>query len=192
MQLVEYETKATSGKKDKRLHPLDIDAYWIQRKLSKYYKDSITSQARAKDVVEILQTAQDDRDFENRLVLLLGVDCFEFIKILKKHRFMSKSSQILLCIMMIMRLLYILALYFLVLYCTLLATAQTEKEKLYIKDKMRQDADLTKILSQIETGESIEDPSGNSTMSTRDSAKAGAIPGSNISGQVEIKFYYRI
>lgn len=87
---MEYETKQSSSKKDKRLHPLDIDAYWIQRKLSKYYKDSITSQARAKDVTDILQSAQDDRDFENRLVLLLGVDCFEFIKILKKHRFMSK------------------------------------------------------------------------------------------------------
>lgn len=89
---MEYESSSTarSSKKDKSLHPLDIDAYWIQRKLSEYYKDSITSQARAKDVLDILQNALDDRDFENRLVLLLGVDCFEFIKILKKHRQMSK------------------------------------------------------------------------------------------------------
>lgn len=79
-------------KREKSLHPLDVDAYWIQRKLSKYYKDSITSQARAKDVLDILQTAADDRDFENRLVLLLGVDCFDFIKILKKHRQMSKAK----------------------------------------------------------------------------------------------------
>jgi len=78
------------SKKEKGLHPLDIDAYWIQRNLSKYYKDSITSQARAKDVLDILQNAQDDRDFENRLVLLLGVDCFDFIKVLKKNRAMSK------------------------------------------------------------------------------------------------------
>lgn len=93
-QLTDYESK--SFKKDKALHPLDIDAYWIQRKLSEYYKDSITSQARAKDVLDILQNALDDRDFENRLVLLLGVECFEFIKILKKHRQMSKLIYLLL------------------------------------------------------------------------------------------------
>lgn len=69
---------------------MDVDAYWIQRKLSVYYKDSIVSQARAKDVYEILQSAVDDRDLENRLVVLLGVECFDFIKILKKRRFMSK------------------------------------------------------------------------------------------------------
>jgi pre-mRNA-splicing helicase BRR2 len=85
--------KGRGGKKGKDrsdLHPLDIDAYWIQRKLSKFYKDSITSQARAKEVLDILQTAVDERDFENRLVLLLGVDCFDFIRVLKKYRQMSK------------------------------------------------------------------------------------------------------
>jgi pre-mRNA-splicing helicase BRR2 len=78
------------AKKEKALHPADIDAYWIQRNLSKYYKDSITSQAKAKEVLDILQNAMDERDFENRLVLLLGVDCFDFIKVLKKQRQMSK------------------------------------------------------------------------------------------------------
>ena len=72
------------------MHPLDIDAYWIQRKLSKYYKDSIKSQAKANDVMDILQNAHDDLDFENRLVLELGRECFDFIRILKKHRQMSK------------------------------------------------------------------------------------------------------
>ena len=85
--MTEFDSKA---KKEQALHPADIDAYWIQRKLSKYFKDSITSQARAKEVLEILQNAVDVRDFENRLVLLLGMECFDFIRILKKHRQMSK------------------------------------------------------------------------------------------------------
>lgn len=108
-------------KKEKSLHPPDIDAYWIERNLSKYYKDSITSQARAKDVLDILQNALDDRDFENRLVLLLGLDCFDFIKILKKHRQMSKSK----FLFGEMSFYFFQIIFFVVLYCTLLATAQT-------------------------------------------------------------------
>lgn len=79
-----------TGKKEKSLHPLDIDAYWLQRKLSKFYDDAMVSQAKAAEVLSILRNAGDDRDCENQLVLLLGYDCFEFIKVLKKHRQMSK------------------------------------------------------------------------------------------------------
>lgn len=50
----------------------------------------MVSQAKAAEVLSILRDAGDDRDCENQLVLLLGYDCFEFIKILKKHRQMSK------------------------------------------------------------------------------------------------------
>lgn len=73
-----------------------------------------------------------------------------------------------------------------VLYCTLLATAQTEKEKNYIKDKMSQDGELAKILSQLETGGSVDDPASKTTMVVRDNKKdnasgvvgAGQVPGS--------------
>lgn len=77
-------------KKEKALHPLDIDAYWLQRRLSKIYDDAMVSQAKAADVLNVLQNASDDRDCENQLVLLLGYDCFDFIKILKRQRQMSK------------------------------------------------------------------------------------------------------
>uniref|UniRef100_A0A669DEH7 U5 small nuclear ribonucleoprotein 200 kDa helicase n=1 Tax=Oreochromis niloticus TaxID=8128 RepID=A0A669DEH7_ORENI len=40
----------------------------------------------------ILQTASDDRECENQLVLLLGFNTFDFIKILRQHRRMSKSA----------------------------------------------------------------------------------------------------
>ena len=32
------------------LHPLDIDAHWLQRKLSKYYEEAITSQKKSIEV----------------------------------------------------------------------------------------------------------------------------------------------
>lgn len=77
-------------KKEKSLHPLDIDAYWLQRRLSKIYDDAMVSQAKAAEVLNVLRDANDDRECENQLVLLLGYDCFDFIKQLKKHRQMSK------------------------------------------------------------------------------------------------------
>lgn len=80
---------AEEMKKEKPLHPLDIDAYWLQRRLSRIYDDAMVSQARAAEVLTVLKDASDDRDCENQLVLLLGYDCFDFIKQLKKYRHTS-------------------------------------------------------------------------------------------------------
>lgn len=79
------------AKKEKNLHALDIDAYWLQRSLSKYYSDAMASQAKAAEVLSVLKNAGDDRDCENQLVLLLGYDCFDFIKVLKINRLMSTT-----------------------------------------------------------------------------------------------------
>lgn len=84
------------AKKEKNLHALDIDAYWLQRSLSKFYSDAMASQAKAAEVLSVLKNAGDDRDCENQLVLLLGYDCFDFIKVLKKNRLMSKIILIIL------------------------------------------------------------------------------------------------
>lgn len=124
----------SSKKKD--LHPRDIDAFWLQRQLSRFYDDAIVSQKKADEVLEILkvwprwyfyfmclvgkeqclfrdtnartvfeeadgsvltdgvicslQTASDDRECENQLVLLLGFNTFDFIKVLRQHRMMSE------------------------------------------------------------------------------------------------------
>lgn len=78
-------------KKEKPLHPLDIDAYWLQRRLSRIYDDAMVSQARAAEVLAVLKDAADDRECENQLVLLLGYDCFDFIKQLKKYRHTGKK-----------------------------------------------------------------------------------------------------
>ncbi|CAO1425873.1 unnamed protein product [Diamesa hyperborea] len=115
------------NKKEKTLHALDIDAYWLQRCLSKYFDDAMISQSKADEVLSILKDANDDRDCENQMVLLLGYDCFEFIKQLKKNRQM-------------------------ILYCTLIAKSQSESDRQIICENMKNDPLLLKILRQLETG----------------------------------------
>lgn len=107
------------------LHPREIDAYWLQRKLSKFYDDPVVAQTKAGEVLDILKTAVDDRDVENQLVLLLGFNQFDFIKILRQHRQM-------------------------ILYCTLLASSQSATERSKLRDKMQADPELERILRQLE------------------------------------------
>ena len=120
------------NKKEKKLHPLDIDAYWLQRKLSKFYSDPIVSQARAGEVLQILKNIPDERECENQLVILLGFDCFDFIKLLKQNREM-------------------------VLYCSLVAAAQSDSEREQLKTEMSSSPSLNKILRQLDT---VRDESG--------------------------------
>lgn len=99
------------------------------------------------------QTTSDDRECENQLVLLLGFNNFDFIKILRQHRRMSES--------------WLHGGYCLsvvccrddplhpppVQYCTMLASAQSEAEKERIIGKMEADAELSKILYQLQETE---------------------------------------
>ena len=110
--------------KSKRLHPDDIDAHWLQRRLSKYYTEATDSQKKSKEVLNILKDSDGDRECENHLVLSLGYDCFDFIKILLKHRDM-------------------------VAYCTLLKTAQPEERDKLVQE-MESKPHLKKILAQLE------------------------------------------
>lgn len=126
--VIHSENLASEGdKKEKAIHPLDIDAYWLQRRLRDFFQDPLISQAKADEVLSILKNSNDERDCENQMVLLLGYDCFQFIKILKKNRQM-------------------------ILYCTLLAKCQSESERQKIREEMRNDSQLLKILKQIDTG----------------------------------------
>ena len=38
-----------------RIDPRDIDAYWLQRKLHEYYKEAVTSQKMADQVLNVLK-----------------------------------------------------------------------------------------------------------------------------------------
>lgn len=114
------------------LHPRDIDAFWLQRNIAKSVKDPVLAQKNANDCLEILQNATDDRDLENRLVRAVGYEQFDFLKILRRNRYM-------------------------ILHCTQLAQAQTPQERAKIEAVMQGDPKLTKILHQLhETSESTD------------------------------------
>ncbi|XP_058793100.1 U5 small nuclear ribonucleoprotein 200 kDa helicase [Phymastichus coffea] len=124
--------RAEEMKKEKSLHPRDIDAYWLQRQLKSHFDDAMLSHSKAGDVLNILKSPADDRECENQLVLALGYDCFDFIKQLKKYRLM-------------------------IAYCTMLAASQSESERQAIRKKMGEDPALTRILHQLETGKGEDD-----------------------------------
>lgn len=118
---------STTGGADP-LHARNIDAYWLQRRLSKAYDDPVAAQAKAEEVLAILKTAAEERDLENRLVLLLGFRQFELIRQLREHRN-------------------------LVLYCTLLSQAQSEQQRQKLRDRMKADPELAKILVQLDAAD---------------------------------------
>ncbi|PZC71642.1 hypothetical protein B5X24_HaOG212853 [Helicoverpa armigera] len=136
-------------RRDATLHPMDIDAYWLQRRLSRHFPDAMLSQAKSSEVLTALAEAADDRDLENRLVLLLGYDCFEFVKLLNKYRYT-------------------------VLYCTKLASSQSESERASIREEMSKQPHLQKILAQLETGKGDDETAQQSSEAPRKRHKTEA------------------
>ena len=80
--------------------------------------------------MEILKNAENERECENHLVLLLGYECFEFIKILLKNRDMIS-------------------------YCIQLKMADDEKREKIVSE-MKKRPHLKKILNQLEGEEDDE------------------------------------
>lgn len=158
-------TTEEGGKKERPLHPHDVDAYWLQRCLSKYFKDAMVSQAKSTEVLSILKDSGDDRECENQLVLLLGYDCFDFIRSLKKNREM-------------------------ILYCTLLASSQSESEREKLRDEMRANSNLLKILRQLDSGKNAndEDMDDDSDVHKRKSGAdgGGAVGDGQVTGQRQV------
>jgi pre-mRNA-splicing helicase BRR2 len=111
----------------------DIDAHWLQRQLSKYYDDANISSKLAEETLVILQIS-DERACENKLVVLLDFDKFDFIKILLKNR--SK-----------------------IFYCTKLKQSQSDNERKFIENEMLFDVEnegphILKLLNQKASAES--------------------------------------
>ena len=121
-----YELKDGAGSKDsKSLSPLDIDAHWLQRKLSRYFDDANVSQQKSREVLDILKTASDERECENRLVLLLGYDCFDLIKVMVVNRAM-------------------------IVHCVMLKKCTSDEEADALKAEMRKNPELTRVLNVLE------------------------------------------
>ncbi|VDD78058.1 unnamed protein product [Mesocestoides corti] len=123
------QSKSTDGGFESKsdidsLHPRDIDAFWLQRNVSKHCKDPVLAQKKAQECLDILGTATDDRDLENRLVRCIGYEQFGFLRVLRRYPAM-------------------------ILHCTLLAQAQSPQERAELEAKMKVDPKLALILKQL-------------------------------------------
>ncbi|KAL8109951.1 DExH-box ATP-dependent RNA helicase DExH12-like [Apium graveolens] len=109
------------------LNVQDIDAYWLQRKISQAYEQQIDpqqSQKLAEEVLKILAEG-DDREVETKLLVHLQFDKFNLIKYLLKNRMK-------------------------IVWCTRLARAEDQEERKKIEDEMTQlGPELAAILEQL-------------------------------------------
>ncbi|CAH0730140.1 unnamed protein product, partial [Brenthis ino] len=146
------EQSAMNKRRDTVLHAMDIDAYWLQRRLSRHFPDAMVSQAKSSEVLKALAEAADDRDLENRLVLLLGYDCFDLVKVLNKYRYT-------------------------VLYCTRLAASQSESERAAIREEMSRAPRLQRVLAQLDTGRGDDDAPPDATSEQSEQPRKRHKPG---------------
>lgn len=120
------------------LHVAGIDAFWLQRKLSQYFKDPELCVTLADQVLSILRETGGIHELgacENRLVLLLDYDKFDLIKLLLENR--AK-----------------------VYYCTKLKQAQTDEERRLLEEEMTRDDSIagqgSQVLNEFRTTNSAE------------------------------------
>jgi len=126
----------------------DIDAYWLQRKISQAYGDGdIDAQQSQKLAEDILKIIADDRDVENRLVMLLDYEKFDLIKLLLRNRLK-------------------------IVWCTRLARAEDQEQRKKIEEEMASDPSLAPILEQLHaTRASAKERQKNLEKSIRDEVK---------------------
>jgi pre-mRNA-splicing helicase BRR2 len=126
----------------------DIDAYWLQRKITLAYgeMDPQQNQKLTEEILRIIAKG-DDRDVENRLVMLLDYEKFDLIKLLLRNRLK-------------------------IVWCTRLARAEDQDQRKNIEEDMVADPSLAPILEQLHaTRASAKERQKNLEKSIRDEAK---------------------
>jgi pre-mRNA-splicing helicase BRR2 len=126
----------------------DIDAYWLQRKITQAYgeMDPQQNQKLAEEILKIIAEG-DDRDVENRLVMLLDYEKFDLIKLLLRNRLK-------------------------IVWCTRLARAEDQDQRKNIEEEMVAHPNLAPILEQLHaTRASAKERQKNLEKSIRDEAK---------------------
>ncbi|XP_070055782.1 DExH-box ATP-dependent RNA helicase DExH12-like [Nicotiana tomentosiformis] len=109
------------------LNVQDVDAYWLQRKISQAYEHQIDPQQSQKLAEEVLKTLAegDDREVETKLLLHLQFDKFSLIKYLLRNRLK-------------------------VVWCTRLARAEDQSKRKEIEQEMlRLGPDHAAVLEQL-------------------------------------------
>ncbi|CAL8467727.1 g7265 [Coccomyxa elongata] len=120
------DVDAGEDEREEGLHPQEIDAYWLQRRIARAFTniDADASQKLAEEVLSTLQSGDDDRDVETQLVQQLDFDKFELIKELLKNRIK-------------------------IVWCTRLQRAQAEDEKARIEMEMAGSPETAVILDAL-------------------------------------------
>lgn len=72
------------------LQPRTIDEFWLERHLNKIYPENTDIKIKTEEILNILKSSTDKHELENKLIISLGSEQFEFIKILRTNRQMSK------------------------------------------------------------------------------------------------------
>ncbi len=81
---MDVDASASSGGQGK-LSVHEIDAHWLQRRISAYYPDANESSKLADNIMVVLQLS-DSRVCENKLVALLDYDKFDLVKQLMRNQ----------------------------------------------------------------------------------------------------------
>ncbi|CAK4441295.1 unnamed protein product [Aphanomyces euteiches] len=129
------DSTAEEEKEEGGLNVHDIDAFWLQRELRKWYKDAEVSKRLSEEVLSTLAEPSELGHCENKLVLLLDYDKFEFIKVLLQNR--AK-----------------------VVYCTRLKQVESDVERQAIENEMQQDPVGRSILQALSQTTSVQDWAG--------------------------------
>ncbi|XP_027343786.1 DExH-box ATP-dependent RNA helicase DExH12 [Abrus precatorius] len=130
------------------LNVQDIDAYWLQRKISQAFEQQIDPQLCQKLAEEVLKILAegDDREVENKLLFHLEFDKFSLIKFLLRNRLK-------------------------IVWCTRLARAQDQEEREKIEEEMK-GTELQPILEQLHaTRASAKERQKNLEKSIREEAR---------------------
>ncbi|KAJ5078160.1 u5 small nuclear ribonucleoprotein helicase [Anaeramoeba ignava] len=114
-----------------KVSALEIDAFWLLRKLKTFFSDDVIAQQISEEVFKILNDINyDNRECENKLVSLLDFERFEFIKILLKNRFK-------------------------IIVCILLARTKDEEQRQILKTELSQKKEFSEALVEIERDVSL-------------------------------------
>jgi pre-mRNA-splicing helicase BRR2 len=107
----------------------DIDAYWLQRQVSKAFNFSDSEAERARELADkvfsTLETASSQREAENELVLLLNYEKFDLIKLLLTNRTR-------------------------IVWCVKLARAESKEQRENVEERLAQDHEGTQILRTLQ------------------------------------------
>ncbi|CDR96330.1 U5 small nuclear ribonucleoprotein [Babesia bigemina] len=101
-----------------------IDPHWLQRELNLIFGDPNLAVATEKEILAVLGIP-DIQECENKLVLILKYENFEFAKLVLRNRWK-------------------------IMYCTRLGQAQTDEEKEAIFDEMKQVQEGIEVLQELE------------------------------------------